>query len=123
MKPTAPLRCNFSVLPPHPAVAYLHLVRPMSRVRVVTCLAMLVVGCSRAPLAEPQAQQFAERSFSRVCKSYNLRSEDYDGPISTTVGGAAFAFEWHRKGRSEQGVLISITADGGDEVAFLDRGP
>jgi hypothetical protein len=85
------------------------------------CL-LLAAGCSRGALTEKQARAFAEQSFFRVCRSYHLQPADYTGPISTEVGGAAFAYEWRPKAKGE-GVLISITPDGGDEVAFLPTTP
>jgi hypothetical protein len=85
---------------------------------------MLVsLGCSRSPITESYARQLAQDSFSRVCTSYHLSGLDYDGPMPTTVGGAAFAFEWRHKSMAQRGVLISITKDGDDEVAFLEKGP
>ena len=83
---------------------------------------LLAAGCSRGALTEKRARTFAERSFSRVCYSYHLQRADYTGPVSTEVGGAAFAYEWRPKAKGE-GVLISITPDGGDEVAFLPATP
>ena len=114
---------NSACLAQHPAVAYLYLVRPMARPLVALLAALFVLGCSRTPLTEPQARQYAQRTFSRICHGHHISSSDYEGPVPTTVGGAAFAYEWHRKGNTQQGVLVSITSDGGDEVAFLGRGP
>jgi len=64
----------------------------------VLAVALLLIACSRAPITEPRARHVAEDAFTRTCRSFHLSPGDYRGPISTSVGGAVFAFEWlHRE--------------------------
>jgi len=66
MKPTALLRCDFSVLPPTPPVAYLLLVRPM-RVLVAAMLAPALVASNATerssifPPFTPERNRYAHR--------------------------------------------------------------
>jgi hypothetical protein len=48
MKPTAPLRYNFSVFATTPCVAYLFLVRPLRRaITVLTAISLLLIACEK----------------------------------------------------------------------------
>jgi hypothetical protein len=84
---------------------------------------VLAFGCSRDSMTAPQARKIAEESFARTCRSFRLTASDYEGPIATQVGGAAFAFEWRHRQKADHGVLVSITSDGRDETAFFEKGP
>ena len=85
--------------------------------------ALLTISCSRGPVTETTARRIAEDSFARTCRSFHLDPSEYRGPVSTSVGGAAFAYEWSHREKVDHGVLISIREDGWDEVAFLQGGP
>jgi hypothetical protein len=89
----------------------------------VLAVALLLIACSRAPMTEPRARHVAEDAFTRTCRSFHLSPGDYRGPISTSVGGAAFAYEWLHREKVDHGILISIREDGWDEVAFLGGAP
>jgi hypothetical protein len=85
--------------------------------------ALFTFSCSRGPVTEAKARQIAEDSFVRTCRSFHLDPADYRGPVSTSVGGAAFAYEWPHRAKIDHGVLISIRENGWDEVGFLQGGP
>jgi hypothetical protein len=85
--------------------------------------ALLTISCSRGPVTEATARRIAEESFARTCRSFHLDPSEYRGPVSTSVGGAAFAYEWSHGAKVDHGVLISIREDGWDDVAFLRGGP
>jgi hypothetical protein len=89
----------------------------------VLAVALLLIACSRAPITEPRARHVAEDAFTRTCRSFHLSPGDYRGPISTSVGGAAFAYEWLHREKVDHGILISIRENGWDEVAFLGGAP
>jgi hypothetical protein len=116
-----PLRITFQI----DAGNHVVLVRPMKHAIILPVLAtaLLLIACSRASMTEPRARHVAEDAFARTCRSFRLGASDYEGPIATEVGGAAFAFEWRHRQKADHGVLVSITSDGRDETAFLEKGP
>ena len=95
--------------------------RSIALLSVVAALG--VVACSRAPVTEERARRTAEDTFAQTCRSFGLNPSDYRGPISNSVGGAAFAYEWLHRQKVDHGMLISVREDGWDQVAFLQGGP
>ena len=83
-------------------------------------MSLLVCGCG-GPVSEPQARAIATTRFMKYCSSYTLSAADYDGPASISVGGAAYAYEWRKKEKKTDGVVMAVTIDGITEVALLTK--
>jgi len=76
------------------------------------CALGLAVGCGR-PVTEAEALQAAKDRFAKVCARFHYDPTTFDGPIKTTVGGAAFAYEWREKSAgSDFRLLITVESDG-----------
>jgi hypothetical protein len=84
-------------------------------------LSVFLVGCGRGPASELEARKIAKRRFSQVCANFHLMPADYDDPTLTSVGGAPFAYEWRKKGKKQDGVLITVAIDGVTNISFLTR--
>jgi hypothetical protein len=90
-------------------------------------VALAAVGCK--PVSEAKAQSFATARFNKICTDFSYQRSSFLGPLKTTVGNTAFAYEWHtkdtdglsRNGFRIYGVLVEVTPDGDTEVSFLDR--
>jgi hypothetical protein len=86
---------------------------------IFIALAIFLFGCGSRPVSDVEAREIAKKRFSEVCASIRVAAGDYDGPIPTTVGGAAFAYEWRKKMGNQDGVLITVGSDGMTNVSFL----
>jgi hypothetical protein len=95
MKPTAPWRCDFSVLATTPCVAYLFLVRSMPRLAIIAAIAL--VSCQRSPKV---ADTCAEADKLRWVRHANVQ-EDFRQHVERehdmrflSVFGLSFATEF-----------------------------
>jgi hypothetical protein len=87
-----------------------------SLIAVATIL--LLIGCGRS-MTERDARQIAEGRYRQVCGEMHYCPSDLSGPTETSVGGAAFAYEWKsRDPHSTLGVLITVDDDGDTNVSF-----
>ena len=80
---------------------------------------LAISGCK--PLTEQQANREVESSFRRTCANFHYVPEWFSGPIKANVGGAAFAFQWKATQQSGHnfGILVTIDADGGENVSLF----
>src|SRR6516162_9300715 len=79
MKPTAPSRCDSGEFATDPAVAYLFLVRPMTR--ALSLLATIFVACSAVA---------ADEDVASVAQGRDLRAYDNGGVYQTEINAAQF---------------------------------
>jgi hypothetical protein len=74
-----------------------------------------------APITEKYAHEAAQTEFEHLCRDFHLHSSDYEPPVSTSVGGADFAYQWKSKRPGVQTVLISVARGGIVEPAWIDE--
>ena len=80
---------------------------------------LLIAGCGER-VSETDARRFATDQFERTCASLNYNKNSFSGPVSTQVGGAAYAYEWKsKKPLSKFGVLVTVTSTGDTNVSLL----
>src|SRR5207247_2087734 len=103
MKPTGPLRGNFSVFATDPPVAYLFLVRRMKRRLVVVCLLWLLFGCSRQ--SPSMAVDFqTKKECAERAEAYLRRERSIDTPANGI--NAFIKNEQYKYGRSLNTCLL-----------------
>lgn len=90
----------------------------------ISLVAFLEVGCTKGPMTEEQGQKIARREFIRICSDFHYKPDSFAGPISTGVGGAAFAYEWRDKTpNSDFGLLITVDKHGVPEASSFGHLP
>lgn len=84
---------------------------------------LISLSCSR-PVMEKEAKKLAQESFAKTCIGFHYNPASFTGPMPTTVGNTAFAYEWRDTSpNSDFGILVTVDRTGGTNVSFLGHIP